>query len=128
MTMKKMILLLAAVVMALVVSGCASVPEGFENQERKALEAKAEADTLEAQKDMPLEYEAAESVLKTAQAKKDAEDYKASMSLYQEAEKKYVQLNKSVKKKRETDQYMKETVPYVDSVEKKIDQADKKKK
>lgn len=124
--MKKYVWIVAAVLMALFVVGCAGVPEGFENAEQRALKAKDEADALEVQKDLPLEYEAAESVLKTAQAKKEAEDYKASMSLFQEAEGKYNQLSKQIKNKRELDQFMIETTPYMDSVEKKIDRADKK--
>lgn len=91
-----------------VMTGCATMPEGFEAQEQSTMDAKARADEFNCAEIVPMEYEAAHSVLKTAESQKEAKKYDESLELYKQAEEKFINVRKLAGFKVESDSTMQE--------------------
>jgi hypothetical protein len=119
--MKKMYLLLTVLVM---LAGCATMPEGFEAQEQSTMDAKAKADEFNCAEIVPMEYEAANSVLKTAESQKQAKKYEESFELYKQAEQKFVTVRKQAGFKVEADATMNDADAAIKQIDEKSRELD----
>ena len=123
--MKKAFILLS-VLAVIAFFGCATAgPAGFEEAEAAAYQSKQKADSIDSKEALPMEYEAADSVLKTAESKKTEGDLEESMNLFKEADRKFAEVYTKVKKKRDVEAYQAENRLRMDNLESKINELEK---
>lgn len=119
--MKKALIVLS-ILSVLVFYSCATAgPAGLEDAEAAAYKSKQKADTINAKEALPLEYEAADSVLKTAESKKSANELEDALNLYKEADRKFAEVYTRTKKKQDVEAYHAENKTRMDTLESKID-------
>jgi lipopolysaccharide export LptBFGC system permease protein LptF len=122
--MMKKIAVLLVLVGILFAVGCGTAPTGLEDAKAAAYQAKSEADAVNASEYLPMEYEAADSVLQTAESEESAGNMEEALNLYQEAETKFDVVTVQTKKKMDVDTYMVDTAGFLDRLETKIDEVE----